>query len=101
MLEALDSEQPYNHGGDVSPLVVIHELNRIDKHRILLPVMPAAYQVSWGVDPDNPPASRYMYSDELTDGSLPGEFTFEHPIDDPHTTFEVQLRLDPAVDEQT
>lgn len=101
VLEALDREQPYRDGDHVSPLVVIHELNRIDKHRILLPVTPAVYQVSWGVVPDNPPKTRYMHTDELSDGALIGEFTFEQPVDDPHIVFEVQLRLDPAVDEQT
>lgn len=45
---AVEAEQPYMRGGEVNPARLIHELDRIDKHRILLPAVAAVGTVAWG-----------------------------------------------------
>lgn len=100
VLEALSAEQPYQSGGHVSPLLVVHELNRIDKHRVLLPVAVAVRTAAWSVPADNSPTDRHLSSEPLTDGAVVARFGFAKPIADPHLRFDVQLRLEPDIDEE-
>jgi hypothetical protein len=100
VLEALSAEQPYQHGDHISPLLVVHELNRIDKHRVLLPVAVAVRTASWSVPEDNPATDRHLSFEPLTDGAVVARFAFAKPIADPNLRFAVQLRLEPDIDEE-
>lgn len=81
-------------GGEVNPARLIHELDRIDKHRILLPAVTAVETVAWGGTAE----SFQVHHEALTAGGEVARLEFTDPVTDPGLTVSVHVRLHPDVD---
>jgi len=79
---AVKDVQPYTRGDKrwLHPLSEIHELNRIDKHRLLLVAVVAVEQGTWGSPPGVPtPALTILEAHDLTEDNRIAVFTFPTP----------------------
>lgn len=95
ILDGLEAVQPHNRGGPwVSQLWMVNELNRIDKHRLLLAVATVlnADTLAWGLDGGVPsPTYWFPVGLPLEDGDVVARFRFRGSI--APRDFEPSLRL--------
>lgn len=94
LYRAVEGEQPYIRGGEVNPARLIHELDRIDKHRILLPTVAVVETVAWSGIAE----SSQVRHEALISGGEVARLQFAEPVADPGMAVRVHIRLHPNVD---
>lgn len=80
----VEEVQPYKRGekNHRDPLWLIHELNRIDKHRELVIALAGVDWGRWGPPPGVPiPELSILPSHDYVEDTRIAEFTFLHPLD--------------------
>jgi hypothetical protein len=78
----------------VNPARLIHELDRIDKHRIILPAVAAVDRLAWG----GTAGSSLVHNEALTAGGEVARLEFADPVPDPGLTINIHIRFHPDVD---
>lgn len=92
---ALEREQPYATSSEIHPARLIHELDRIDKHRILLPAVVAAQTVAWSGSPTDVQGVNQL---AFTHGGEVLRLEYAEAMSQPGARFDLAVWLDDGVD---
>lgn len=110
IVAAVEEVQPYSEarrlGGDAknSGLVVLNELVRVDKHRLLIEVAPVLdlHQIFWLSGSDDPQPTFVINYGPLSVGTEVARFDFgdapANPYFDPHLSLELRVYGGPAIE---